>query len=97
MDHSKHIVQLEVALAAIIWGSTGAFAKYLQLPPTTMSFFRLAVPFFFLTAYFFMRKEAIPFRGNKLILIASGLNTLRLILYFWAYTLTSIGNAVVIL
>ena len=35
---------LEVIIAAIIWGSTGVFVKFLALPPTTITFFRLAIP-----------------------------------------------------
>ena len=69
---------LEVVLAAIIWGSTGAFVKYLDLPPATMSFFRLAISN--IIFFYFLSVKKIPlFRGiNKLILFASSLNVIRI-------------------
>ncbi len=87
---------LEVILAALIWGSTGIFVKYLDLPPTTMSFFRLAIPSIILFSFFSIKKKHL-FRGNnKLILVASSLNVLRMFLYFTGFSLASIANAVII-
>lgn len=87
---------LEVVLAAIIWGSTGAFVKYLDLPPTTMSFFRLAIPSIILF-FFLSTKKVFLFKGNnKLILFASSLNVVRMFLYFTGFSLASIANAVII-
>jgi drug/metabolite transporter (DMT)-like permease len=87
---------LEVVIAAVIWGSAGVFVKYLDLPPATLSFFRLAVPSALLLA-FFAAKGIRLFRGNnKLILSASLLNVFKTLLYFVGFTYTSIGNAVIV-
>lgn len=87
---------LEVIIAAIIWGSTGVFVKYLNLPPTTLTFFRMAVPAVFLSMFFSIKK--IKFNlNNKLMLFASSLNAFRMFFYFLGFTLTSIGNAVIML
>lgn len=34
----------EVMVASVIFGTTGIFVKYLNLPPTSIAFFRLVVP-----------------------------------------------------
>lgn len=87
---------LEVLVAAIIWGSTGAFVKYLHLPPTTITAFRLAVPAIFLLIIFLIQKKKI-FQWNTALLLASALNAVRMLFYFIGFTLTSIGNAVIVL
>jgi drug/metabolite transporter (DMT)-like permease len=87
---------LEVVIAAIIWGSAGAFVKLLNLPPATISFFRLAVPTIILLAFFAVKKVRLFKGDNKLILSASLLNVVRTFLYFVGFTYTSIGNAVII-
>ncbi len=88
---------LEVMLAAVIWGSAGAFVKYLQLPPTTMAFFRLAIPTIILFLYFQIKKTNV-FRGNpKPLLAASAINAVRMFFYFVGFTYASIGNAVIML
>lgn len=70
----KHIIKmkfnpyLEVIVAAIIWSTNGVFIKFLNLPPTTMSFFRLAIPTIILFAYFKFRKIKLFDDKNKLLL-----------------------------
>ena len=88
---------LEVILAAIIWGSTGAFVKYLSLPPTTITFFRLAIPTIILGAFFLIKKTKVFHSKDKLMFLASSLNAIRMFFYFVGFTFTSIGNAVIIL
>lgn len=87
----------EVILAAIIWGSTGFFVKTLDLPPTTMAFFRLAVPTLLLFIFFSFTKVKLFEGNNKMMLIASSLNAVRMFLYFVGFTFTTIGNAVILL
>ena len=87
---------LEVIVAAIIWGSAGAFIKYINLPPETLSFFRLAVPSVFLFAFFAAKGKRLFLGNNKLILSASLLNVAKTFLYFVGFTFTSIGNAVIV-
>lgn len=88
---------LEVIFAAAIWGSSGVFIKYLNLPATTMSFFRVIVPTLIITVYFLIKKKKLFKGDNKLMLFASLLNAIRMFLYFVAYIYTSIGNAVIML
>lgn len=88
---------LEAVLAGIIWGSSGIFVKYLNLPPTTTTFFRLAVPTVILLLFLVIKKIKIFHGDNKLILFASILNAGRVYLYTVGFTLASIGNAIIIL
>lgn len=86
---------LELVLASLIFGTSGSFVKIINLPPTTMTFFRLAVPTIVLYFYLTFKKVKI-FRGNyRLIMVASFLNALRLFLFFLAYSLATVGNAAI--
>jgi drug/metabolite transporter (DMT)-like permease len=87
---------LELVLVSFIFGSAGVFVKILHLPPTTLTFFRMAVPSIAVFLYLKFKKVRI-FRGNnKLILVASVLNAVRLFFYFLAFTLATIGNATIV-
>jgi len=88
---------LAIIFATTIAGSSGVFIKLLNLPPTSITFFRVFVPVAILLIYFGWKKPKL-FQGNyKIMLFASGLNAARLFLYFVAYLYTSIGNAVIML
>lgn len=87
----------EVIFAGIIWGTAGIFVKMLALPSATLTFFRLAVPTLVLTIYLSWKHVPLRKAANKILLFASLLNAVRMFLYFLAYTLTSIGNAVILL
>jgi len=88
---------VEVILAGIIWATTGIFIKILSLPSTTITFFRLAVPTLVLLVYLSWKRVPLNKATNKILLFASLLNAARMFLYFLAFTLTSIGNAVIML
>jgi drug/metabolite transporter (DMT)-like permease len=88
---------LEVILAVMIMGSSGVFIKWMQLPPLTLSFFRLAVPASLLFIYFSMKGVNLFRYPIKLMLTGSVLNALRIFLFITAFSLTSISNAVIIL
>jgi drug/metabolite transporter (DMT)-like permease len=88
---------LEVAIAGIIWGSTGALVKYLALPATTLTFIRLIIPTLYLGLLFYWQKTNIFKANYKWMLFTSLLNAIRMYLYFLAFSHTSIGNAVIIL
>lgn len=77
-------------------GSSGVFIKYLDIPATSISFIRTAIPTLILGLW--MMWKSIPFfRGNyRVMLSASILNSVRMYLFFTAYIYTSIGNAVII-
>ena len=88
---------LEVFFAAVLWGATGIFIKILHLPSTSLTFFRTAIPVIILYVVFSLQKKKI-FKGkHKLMWIASSLNAIRIMLYFLGFSLTAIGNAVIIL
>ena len=92
----KQAPYLAVFCAAIMAGSSGIFVKYMDIPATSMSFIRTAVPALILG--WLMYKRSTPFfRGNyPLMLAASLLNAARMFLFFTAYIYTTIGNAVII-
>ncbi len=88
---------LAIILAATIGGSSGVFIKLLDLPSTSMTFFRMFVPVVVLLVYLSLKKIRL-FRGHYgIMLVASGLNATRMLLFFVGYLYTSIGNAVIIL
>lgn len=88
---------LLAVLAIIILGSAGAFIKTINLPPVTLTFFRMAIPTAILFAYFTYIKRVTLFRSSvKWLLLGSLLNAARLFLFIASYSYTSIVNAIVI-
>ncbi len=84
---------IELLLVSLIFGSAASFVKVLDLPSTTLSFFRLAIPTVVLFFYLIHKKIKL-FRGNvSWLLLASVLNAIRLFLMFVGYNLATIGNA----
>jgi len=88
---------MKVIFAAIIWGSSGAFIKYLDLTPGLIAFFRVALPVLFFGVWFVIRGERFFENGIKILLIASVINAVRLFFYFIGFLNAPIGNAVIIL
>jgi len=86
---------LSIILAAAIWGSAGSFIKYLNLPPSTVTFIRFAIPVLVLIPY--LRIKNISLKPNRKMLIASVLNAVRMFLYVVGFTYASIGGAVIVL
>ena len=73
------------------------FIKLINLPATTITFFRMFVPVAILLGYFCWKKIKL-FKGNYgYLLLASSFNAVRMFLYFLAYLYTSVGNAVIML
>ena len=89
----------KVLLATIFWATSGPFVKYIQLPVTTLSFYRGAIPVSILALVLMWNGEIKKIHnGNiKLMIGASVLNALRMIFYYSAYALTTIGNAIILL
>ncbi len=88
---------LAIILAATIGGASGIFIKLIDLPATTITFFRMAVPVIILLGYLHYKGIRL-FRGNyRMMMLASVLNALRMFLFFVGYLYASIGNAVIIL
>ncbi len=84
-----------VVLAAAIWASAGPFIKYLALPPTTITFFRLAIPTLVLVPYLCIKGTSL--KPSKRMFVASGFFALRMFLFTVGFTYASIGGAVVVL
>ena len=88
---------LKILLAAIIWGSSGAFIKYIDLHPYLITFFRTAVPVVLIGSFSNWKDLRTIFTASRLMFFASLLNAVRLIFYFIGFTYAPIGNAVIIL
>jgi len=88
---------LAIIIGTSVAGSGGVFIKLLDLPATSLAFFRTFIPVILLLGYFAYKKQNI-FHGNiRLMLFASGLNATRLLLFYIGFLLTTIGNAIVML
>jgi drug/metabolite transporter (DMT)-like permease len=88
---------LEVLLAAAIWGSSGVFVKSMACEPVVISFFRLAIPSVFMIFYSLIVGKKLFRNISKEMWAASFLNALALYLYVMAFSMTTIGNVVIIL
>lgn len=86
-----------ILTAAIIFGSSGFFIKTVNLPVSTITFFRMAVPFVFISLYFLFRKKSFPSFTDSLMFLASVLNAIRLFFYFAGYTFGNISTTVILL
>lgn len=88
---------LAILFAATIGGASGVFIKIIDLPATSITFFRMAVPVIILLVYLQYKRIRL-FRGNySMLMVASVLNAIRMLLFFVGYLYASIGNAVIIL
>jgi drug/metabolite transporter (DMT)-like permease len=86
-----------VALGAIITGMSGLLIKNMSIPATSMAWIRTTIPTVVLGLWLAFNGVQF-FRGSKrFLLTVSGLNAARMYFFFLTYTLTSIGNAVIIL
>lgn len=88
---------LSIITAAIIFGSSGVFIKTLQLPVSTITFFRMVVPFALMSLVFLLRKKPFPSINDKPMLLASFLNAIRLFFYFAGYAYGNISTTVILL
>ena len=88
---------MKIILASLIFGSSGAFVKYIDLPIVLISFFRTAIPSAFLIFYFIIFKKKITTISIKLMLFASLLNAVRIFLFFVGFTYADISSAVLTL
>ncbi len=86
---------IEVLTATIIWGLTGVFVKIIDANPVVISFFRLGVPAVFLLLYYTLRRNKDAFCFNYRLTLSSGLNGVGLLLYYAAFSLTSMSNVVI--
>ena len=100
MNNEKPAAYLEIVLAATLLSLSGPFTRWANLPSGAMTFMRTAVPSLVLGIWLIVRHlrggEAV-FRFSGWLLLASLLNASRMLMFFEAYRLTSIGNAVIAL
>jgi drug/metabolite transporter (DMT)-like permease len=87
----------EMLLGATIGATSGVFIKLLQLPSTTMGFFRFAIPTLVILGYFRWNGLRILPGNRRLMLTLSLLNAARMFFFFVAYLYTTMGNAIIIL
>jgi drug/metabolite transporter (DMT)-like permease len=97
MSRNLNTDHVKIAGAAVIWGSSGAFVKYLGLSPGVIAFFRVGIPVMVLGIWFTIKRERLFRNGVKIILMASVVNAVRLFFYFIGYLNAPIGNAIIIL
>ena len=93
----KHNPYLEVIIAATIWGTNGVFIKLLDLPPTTISFFRLAIPTIILLIYFKIRKiKLFDVENKSLMFFASFLFAIKTLLMMFGFLLSPLSTAIIV-
>jgi drug/metabolite transporter (DMT)-like permease len=83
----------ELLIVSVIFGLSGSIIKLLHLPSTTLTFFRVAIPTGVLFVYLSYKRIRLFKGNNKMLLIASAINAIRLYIMFAAFNLASIGNA----
>ena len=88
---------LAILLASSLAGTSGLFVKYLALPAPVLGFFRVGVPV--LVAGALMLLQGLPLwrPGLRPMLLASVLNAGRMVCFFAAFRLTTVGNAIIVL
>lgn len=88
---------LLVIIAAILWGTSGLFIKWLALPIVVMAFFRSSVPVISLSLWFAIKRQN-PFHGKWGYMAVCGLITAaRMACFFIGFTMADISTAVLIL
>lgn len=88
---------LEVIIAATIWGTHGVFVKSLDLPTTTISFFRVAIPTLVLLGYFKAKKiNFIDVDNKSLMLFASFVFAIKTLLTVLGFQLAPISTVILV-
>ena len=91
----KNRAFLAIIIAAILYGTSGVFIKYMSIPASSIAWFRTLIPGGIVAIWILATGKRL-FTGNiKAMLLASSLNAIRMYLFFVAYIYTSIGNAVI--
>ena len=89
--------RLYVVVAACLWGLAGPCVKMIDLSIVNMSAFRVGVPAILFFLWYTLRREDLWELWSKDLLIGSLINGTRLVLYIVAFTMTSVGKAVIIM
>ena len=84
---------LELIISALILSTSGAFIKIIKLPATSISFYRFLIPVIITLAYFAYKKIKFLKDNNRVVLLASFMNAIRMFLYFVGFTYAPISVA----
>lgn len=84
---------LELVISALLLSTSGSFIKWIALPPTAITFFRFVIPAVLFFIFLKFKKVNLFVGNNKVILLASLLNAIRMFLYFVGFIFASIGIA----
>ena len=91
---------IKIIIASLLWGATGIFVREAgDMPAYALAFFRAFIPAFFIAIWLKSRnnKQKIFREKWRWMLLGSSLNTLRTLLFFTSFSLTTIANAQVTL
>jgi len=88
---------LSIILAGILWGTGGLIIRFIDLPSISMSFFRVISPTVAVLLWFFLKRSKFSITWSIPLAIVSVLNAIRMYLYFVSYSLTTMGNAVIMI
>lgn len=87
----------EIVIVTLFFGLNGIFAKLMNLPATSVAFFRLFILALFLGIWLFLKRKDFLKKGTKLIYLASTVNAIRMFLFYWGLNLTLVGSEIAIL
>lgn len=96
MQAKDHALSL-IVFAAILSGISGILVKFMDIPATSMAWLRMGTPTVIMGAYLWYKGSSILKPGYKTIMMAGGLNVLRMLFFFLAYIYTSVSNAIIVL
>ncbi len=89
---------IQILLATVIWGATGAFVKLIDLPISALASVRLLAPTAALLLYFIYKKKlAFLSTTPRSLVWVSVINIIRVVMYFIGFKNTSVGSAIILL
>lgn len=97
MSQNKYLPYFAIIMSCVVFGLNWVFIKYLHLPTTTQTFFRLWVPAICMGGYLFYKRQSIVKGDIKVMILISLWNAIRLYLLTVAFFFTSVANASVAL
>ena len=88
----KNIAELNLSL--IIISSAAIFARFIELDPTVITFWRSGIAFLVLGGFMFIKKSSFKIsnkKDNLLLLVSSLLFALHWVTYFYALQISSVA------
>ncbi len=87
----------QVLFAGLIWGTNGIFIKKIHLNVIALAAIRLIIPTLGTWIYLHFKGINVWKKWRKWMIVASSLNAFRVVLYFTGFSLTSVGNGILVL